>query len=257
MDDAQLQRYARQILLPQVDIAGQERLLGAHALILGLGGLGSPVALYLASAGVGRLTLVDDDVVSLSNLQRQILHRTADVGRAKTESARDALTAINPDVALELVPCRLSGAELRAACASADVVVDACDNFAARHEHNRVCVQSATPLVWGAAERLQGQAGVVDRRHPEAGCYRCFQPDNGAPDTPCNTLGVFTPLVGIIGSIMANEALKILLGGGETLAGRTLLLDAWNLEFHSFRLPRRADCPVCGAAAARTAQSTR
>jgi adenylyltransferase/sulfurtransferase len=245
MEDEQLLRYSRQIMLPQVDAAGQMRLLEATVLIVGLGGLGAPVAMYLAAAGVGHLVLVDDDTVDLSNLQRQIIHTTADVGRPKVDSARDALLALNPDLTITTVAARLEGALLREWVDQADVVVDACDNFATRFAVNEACFASATPLVSGAAIRFEGQVAVFDPRDDASPCYRCLYRDQGELAETCTQSGVFTPVVGIIGSLQATEALKLLLGVGETLTGRLLLLDAETMQTRTIRLPRDPKCPVC------------
>jgi adenylyltransferase/sulfurtransferase len=245
MEDEQLLRYSRQIMLPQVDAAGQMRLLESTVLIVGLGGLGAPVAMYLAAAGVGHLVLVDDDEVDLSNLQRQIIHTTADVGRPKVDSARDALLALNPDLTITTVAARLEGALLREWVDQADVVVDACDNFATRFAVNEACFASATPLVSGAAIRFEGQVAVFDPRDDASPCYRCLYRDQGELAETCTQSGVFTPVVGIIGSLQATEALKLLLGVGETLTGRLLLLDAETMQTRTIRLPRDPKCPVC------------
>ena len=245
MEDEQLLRYSRQIMLPQVDAAGQMRLLESTVLIVGLGGLGAPVAMYLAAAGVGHLVLVDDDTVDLSNLQRQIIHTTADVGRPKVDSAHDALLALNPDLTITTVAARLEGALLREWVDQADVVVDACDNFATRFAVNEACFASATPLVSGAAIRFEGQVAVFDPRDDASPCYRCLYRDTGELAETCTQSGVFTPVVGIIGSLQATEALKLLIGVGETLTGRLLLLDAETMQTRTIRLPRDPKCPVC------------
>jgi molybdopterin-synthase adenylyltransferase len=247
MDDEQLLRYSRQILMPEVGAEGQERLRRAHALIVGLGGLGAPVAMYLAAAGVGRLTLADFDRVELSNLQRQIIHRTEDIGRLKIESARDALAALNPLVETTLADGRLEGEALRARVAEADVVIDATDNFATRFALNEACVRSGTPLVSGAAIRMEGQVTVFRPGQPGGPCYRCLYRDESELAETCTQSGVFTPIVGIIGSIQATEALKVLLELGESLEGRLLILDAKVMEWRSVRLRPDPACPVCGA----------
>ena len=245
MTDDELLRYSRQILLPELDIEGQERLRQAHVLIIGVGGLGSPVAMYLAAAGVGRLSLVDDDRVDLSNLQRQIAHRSADIGRFKVESARDTLHALNPLIAVTTLPMRLNDTELRERVSEADVVVDASDNLATRLAINAACVQAGVPLVSGAAIRLEGQV-LVWQPGGEGGCYRCLYRDSEMEAETCAQTGVLAPVVGIIGSIQALEAIKILSGLGEPLTGRLLLLDAARMEWRSMRVRRWADCPVCG-----------
>ncbi|NOX76877.1 MAG: molybdopterin-synthase adenylyltransferase MoeB [Gammaproteobacteria bacterium] len=251
MNDQQLLRYSRQIMLPQLDVEGQQCLLQSHALIIGMGGLGSPVALYLAAAGVGRLTLADFDTVDLSNLQRQILHGQADIGRPKVESAADSLRALNPDIELHTINHKLDGLALLEAVDRADVVLDASDNFTTRFDINHACVQTRTPLVSGAAVRLEGQVSVFPNQDDDSPCYRCLYDDQPEEESAgswagCSATGVLAPVVGIIGSIQATEAIKVLSGLGTTLAGRLLVLDAASLEFRSMRLPRDPHCPVCG-----------
>ena len=249
MNDQQLLRYSRHILLDQIGIEGQERLLSARALIVGAGGLGCPAALYMAAAGVGTLVIVDDDEVDLTNLQRQILHREHSVGRAKVESARESLLDINPGVQVIALKQRLQGDELTAQIAAADVVLDCSDNFATRHAINRACVGTRTPLVSGAAIRFDGQVSVFDSRETDAPCYHCLFPEGGeAEEVRCAVMGVFAPLTGIIGSVQAAEALKLLAQTGRSLAGRLLLLDALGMEWRSISLPRDPGCPVCGEA---------
>jgi molybdopterin-synthase adenylyltransferase len=246
MNDEQFLRYSRHILLPEIGIEGQERLLGAHALVIGAGGLGSPIALYLASAGVGRLTLCDGDRVDLTNLQRQIVHRTEAVGLAKVDSARATLAAINPQVEVVAVARRLEAADFDPLVSKADVVVDASDNFATRHALNRACVAHRKPLVSGAAVRFDGQVAVFDLRQDAAACYACLFPEAGEnEDVPCAVMGVFAPLTGIIGTIQAAEALKLLARAGETLAGRLLLVDALAMQIRTIRLTRDPECAVC------------
>jgi len=246
MNDEQLLRYARHILLDDIGIEGQERLLAARVLVVGAGGLGSPAAMYLASAGVGHITLADDDVVELSNLQRQLLHGTASLGLHKVESGRRTLQALNPGVQVEAIAARLRDDALDAAVAASDVVLDCCDNFATRHQINRACVRHRKPLVSGAAIRFDGQAGVFDLRDAAAPCYHCLFPDTAeADDMNCATMGVFAPLVGIIGSIQAAEALKLLAGVGESLSGRLLYLDARTMQWRSVNVPRDPECAVC------------
>mgnify|MGYP003576221751 CR=1 FL=1 len=247
MTDDQLLRYSRHILLDEIGIEGQERLLGSHALVVGAGGLGSPVVLYLATAGVGRITLVDDDVVDLTNLQRQIAHSLARVGRPKAESAREAAAAINPDVLVQPVITRVGTQELDDLVPSADVVLDCCDNFATRQAINRACVAHRKPLVSGAAIRFDGQVSVFDTRLPSAPCYACvFPPDQELEETRCATMGVFAPLVGIIGAMQASEALRMLAGVGTSLAGRLQMLDARSMEWNEMRVKRDRACRVCG-----------
>ena len=250
MNDEQLLRYSRHILLPEIGIEGQERLLAAHALVIGAGGLGSPAAMYLASAGIGRITLADGDSVDLTNLQRQILHTTAAVGRAKVYSGKDTLAQLNPDIELAAIPERLEGERLAQLISSADVVLDCCDNFATRHAVNRACVAHRKPLVSGAAVRFDGQVSVFDLRQREAPCYNCLFPeDTEAEETRCAVMGVFAPLTGIIGTTQAAEALKVLAGIGETLNGRLLLLDGLAMEWRSVRLSKDPACKVCSASA--------
>ena len=249
MNREELQRYRRHLLLPSIGERGQERLLASRVLQVGVGGLGSPLALYLAAAGVGQLTLVDPDRVDLSNLQRQVIHRTPDIGRPKVESARDRLAALNPGVRVVPVPRALEGEELLAAARAADVVVDATDNFAARFAVNAACVEARRPLVSGAVTRWEGQVTVFRADQGGGPCYRCLYPEGGergeggAPD---GAPGVVGPVVGIVGSVQATEVLKVLLGAGETLAGRLLVLDALSMEWRTLRLRRDPACPVCG-----------
>jgi len=251
MDDAQLLRYSRHILLDEIGIDGQQRLLASHALVVGAGGLGSPAALYLASAGVGRLTLVDDDRVDLTNLQRQIAHTTARVGQPKVESARAAVAAINPDVQVRALAQRVEGDGLDALVREAGVVLDCSDNFETRHAINAACVRTRVPLVAGAAIRFDGQISVYDPRDPTCPCYACvFPPDAAFDEVACATLGVFAPLVGIIGAMQAAEALKLLAGVGSSLAGRLQMVDARSMQWSEMRLVRQPNCPVCAHRAA-------
>lgn len=248
MNDEQLLRYSRHILLPQIGIEGQEKLLASHALIIGAGGLGSPVALYLASAGVGRLTICDGDDVDLTNLQRQIVHRTGAIGSKKVDSARATLAAINPEVNVVALPERVGGERLETLVAAADVVVDGSDNFATRHAVNRACVKCRKPLVSGAGVRFDGQVAVFDMRDCASPCYHCLFPEHGEnEDVRCAVMGVFAPVVGIIGSIQAAEALKLLAGAGEPLTGRLLLLDALTMQTRTVKLRKDPACPVCSA----------
>lgn len=247
MTDDQLMRYSRHILLNEIGIEGQQSFLDAHALVIGAGGLGSPVALYLGSAGVGHITLVDDDTVDLTNLQRQIAHTLHSVGQPKTHSARAAIAAINPEVRVTPVVARADVALLDTLVASADVVLDCCDNFATRHAINAACVKHRKPLVSGAAIRFDGQISVYDPRSESSPCYACvFPPDVTFEETRCATMGVFAPLVGIIGSMQAAEALKLLCGAGTSLAGRLMMLDGLAMEWNEVRLPRNPSCTVCG-----------
>jgi len=248
MNDNQLLRYSRHILMDDIGIEGQEKILAAHVLIIGAGGLGSPAALYLASAGVGTITLVDNDTVDLTNLQRQIMHDTERVGLPKAESGKAMLARINPDVRVIALQERLEGARLDELVAQADVVLDCSDNFATRHAVNRACVEHRVPLVSGAAIQLDGQVSVFDPRREDAPCYGClFPPEQAFEDVQCSLMGVFSPLVGIIGAMQAAEALKLIVQLGQSLAGRLLLLDARTMEWTSIKVPRNPDCSVCGA----------
>lgn len=252
MNDDQLLRYSRQIMLHKMDIAGQQRLLQSHALIIGLGGLGSPVAMYLAAAGVGQLTLVDFDDVDLSNLQRQIIHRHDDIGRAKVDSAADALRALNPEIQINTSKQKLTGEALMETVQQADVVIDGCDNFATRFAINQACVETHTPLVSGAAIRMEGQVTVFPNTgDADEPCYRCLYDDIPEAEARCSETGVLAPVVGIIGSIQATETLKLLSGLGTTLAGRLLTLDASTLEFREICLRRDPLCPICNRSQAR------
>jgi molybdopterin-synthase adenylyltransferase len=247
MNDNQLLRYSRHILLDEIGIEGQQKLLDAHALVIGAGGLGSPAAYYLASAGVGRITLVDNDTVDLTNLQRQILHTTERVGQPKAQSGRQTLMQINPEIDVVALTERAEGERLGALVRQATVVLDCSDNFATRHAVNRACVTHKVPLVSGAAIRFDGQISVFDPRRADAPCYAClFPPDQQFDEVMCSTMGVFAPLVGIIGTMQAAEALKLVAGIGESLAGRLLLLDARSMEWTSIRVARDAGCAVCG-----------
>jgi adenylyltransferase/sulfurtransferase len=246
MNDAELLRYSRHILLPQVGIEGQKRMHAAHALIIGAGGLGSPAAMYLAAAGIGTLALADDDVVDLTNLQRQIMHRTSAIGQPKVVSAAATLAQINPDCRVLPLAERLADERLAAEVAAADVVLDCCDNFATRHAVNRACVAFGKPLVSGAAVRFDGQVAVFDSRQPDAPCYHCLFPEaEDVEELRCATMGVFAPLVGIIGAMQAAEALKLLIGCGEPLLGRLLLLDGLAMTWRAINVPRDPACPVC------------
>jgi molybdopterin/thiamine biosynthesis adenylyltransferase len=247
MNDQQLLRYSRHILLDEIGIEGQQRLLAAHALVIGAGGLGSPAAFYLASAGVGHITLVDNDTVDLTNLQRQILHSSERVGQPKAASGRETLLKINPEIEITALAERAEGARLDELVRAADVVLDCSDNFATRHAVNRACVAHRVPLVSGAAVRFDGQISVFDPRNAASPCYAClFPPDQQFEDEQCGTMGVFAPLVGIIGAMQAAEALKLLAQAGATLAGRLLLLDAASMEWSSIAIARSEVCPVCG-----------
>ena len=245
MKDEQLLRYSRQILLPQIDIKGQQKLLDSHVLIIGLGGLGSPVALYLAAAGVGHLTLVDDDEVELSNLQRQIVHGEQNIGEKKVASASQRLHSLNSECQIDIKAERLSGDALKKAVEVADVVVDCSDNFATRFLLNEVTQQCKTPLVSGAAIRMEGQITVYDSRQENSACYRCVYQDSGELQETCSETGVLSPLLGIIGSMQAVETVKLLTGIGETLAGRLMILDALSMSWQEIKLRQDPVCPVC------------
>lgn len=246
MNDQQLKRYSRQIMLPQIDYAGQKRLLDSHALVVGLGGLGSPVALYLAAAGVGTLTLADFDYVDLSNLQRQIAHTTDRIGQSKAESAAAALEAVNPEIRIECVTERLTLEAFKQYVERADVIVDCTDNFASRFALNALSIETGTPLVSGAAIRFEGQITVFDPRREESPCYRCLYPQAGEEADTCSRNGILAPVVGMIGTAQATEVIKILTGVGEPLVGRLLLLDALQMEWRQIRLRRDPRCPACG-----------
>ncbi|HEY2560100.1 MAG TPA: molybdopterin-synthase adenylyltransferase MoeB [Caldimonas sp.] len=251
MNDDDLLRYSRHLLLDDIGIAGQQRLLDANVLVIGAGGLGSPVALYLGSAGVGRITIVDDDRVDLTNLQRQIAHDLSRVGTAKADSAARSIAAINPHVHVTALHERADADRLHELVAGADVVVDCSDNFATRHAVNAACVALARPLVAGAAIGFDGQLSVYDTRRADAPCYACaFPPDPAFADVACATMGVLAPLVGIVGSMQAAETLKLLVGIGSPLAGRLLMLDARTMEWTELRVARDERCPVCATARA-------
>jgi molybdopterin/thiamine biosynthesis adenylyltransferase len=247
MDDRQLQRYSRHILLEEIGIEGQQRISASHMLVIGAGGLGSPAALYLAGAGVGRLTLADSDRVDLTNLQRQVLHTTERIGQLKTASARTALHALNPEVPVVEVAQRVGWDELDPLVAAADIVLDCSDNFATRHALNRACVRHRRPLVSGAAVRFDGQLATFDRRVEGAPCYACLFPESSdAQDEACSTMGVFAPLTGIIGCMQAAEALKLAAATGMSLSGQLMIIDALAMQWRSLRVERDPACPVCG-----------
>jgi len=249
MNDHQLLRYSRHILLPEIGIEGQQRLLDAHALVVGAGGLGSPAAMFLAASGVGTLTLCDGDTVDLTNLQRQLLHRTSSIGRPKAESAAMTLADMNPGVRVIALYETVDETRLLELAAAADVVLDCSDNFATRYAVNRVCRQLGLPLVSGAATRFDGQVTVFDLRQAHNPCYNCLYPEQAeSEETRCAVMGVFAPLVGIVGSLQAAEALKLLSGTGTSLGGRLLLLDVLNMELRTVTLNQDAACPVCNPA---------
>lgn len=247
MNDEELLRYSRHIMLEGFDIEGQEALRRASVLIVGLGGLGCPAAMYLAAAGVGELWLADDDRVDLANLQRQIAHTTADLDRSKAASAADAVRALNPHVTVHGIEERLRGEALAAAVAKVDLVLDATDNFSTRFDLNRACYRHRRPLVSGAAIRTEGQVAVFDSRVPASPCYRCLYDEGDDAQLSCAEAGVLGPLVGVIGSLQALEAVKCLSGFGETLTGRLLVVDGKSMECRTLRLPRDPACPVCGS----------
>ncbi len=246
MDDHQLLRYSRHVLLPEIDIEGQGRLLSSRILIVGLGGLGSPAAMYLASAGIGHLILTDDDTVDLSNLQRQILHGTPDIGRKKTESAASKLQAMNPDLSYEWIDRRLNEDELTTIVEGVDLVLDCTDNLATRFMINRVCVNTHTALVSGAVIRFEGQIAVFDPARRDSPCYNCLYQDVGESMDSCSRNGVVAPLPGVIGSMQALEAIKYLVQPESVQIGQLLIFDAWRLEWNRLRLRRNPDCPTCG-----------
>jgi molybdopterin-synthase adenylyltransferase len=249
MTDDQLLRYSRHVLLPEIGIDGQQRLSDARALIVGAGGLGSPAAYYLASAGIGTLVLADGDTVDLTNLQRQILHRTDSIGQAKALSGQHTLNAINPDCRVIALVERLAGKRLEEEIAAVDVVLDCTDNFATRHAVNRACVAAGKPLVSGAAIRFDGQVAAFDSRRHDSPCYHCLFPEGeDVEEVRCAVMGVFAPLTGIIGAVQAAEAIKLVVGCGDALAGRLLLLDGLAMEWRSITVPRDPGCAVCAAA---------
>lgn len=247
MNDQELLRYSRHILLNEIGVEGQQKIRAARMLVVGAGGLGSPAAYYLASAGAGSITLVDGDAVDLTNLQRQILHTTARIGTAKAESGRTALRAINPEVEINPVARRVGIEELDALAGDATIVLDCSDNFETRHAINRACVMHRKPLVSGAAIRFDGQIAVFDLRAPASPCYACLFPPGDGQDELCSIMGVFAPLTGIIGTMQAAEALKLASQAGTSLHGRLLMLDALTMNWHAVRVTRDPACPVCSA----------
>jgi len=246
MNDQLLLRYSRQILLPQIDIWGQEKLIQARVLIVGAGGLGCPAAMYLAAAGVGHITIADEDKVELSNLQRQIAHHTSDIGKNKAVSTRETVTELNPNIEIQSLERRLQGGQLRAEVEKVDLVLDCSDNFTTRFEVNRACFEAVKPLVSGAAIRFEGQIAVFDPRRPDSPCYQCLYPDQGELEERCTETGVVAPITGIVGSIQALETMKVLLDIGQPLTGKLLILDGLNMKWHSVRLPRNPSCSLCG-----------
>jgi molybdopterin/thiamine biosynthesis adenylyltransferase len=249
VDDAQLLRYSRHILLDDLGVEGQQRLLDSHALIVGAGGLGSPVAMYLAASGVGRITIADHDSVDLTNLQRQIAHTTERVGQPKVRSAQTAMHALNPEVQVQAIAEKLDAKALDALLPTVHVVVDCCDNFATRQAVNAACVTHRVPLVSGAAIRMDGQLSVYDPRQSDSPCYACvFPPDHLPEEVRCATMGVLAPMVGVVGTMQALEALKLLAGLGSRLVGRLQMIDGRGLEITEMRVARQPGCPVCGSA---------
>jgi molybdopterin/thiamine biosynthesis adenylyltransferase len=247
MNDKQLLRYSRHILLPQIEYAGQEKFTKSHVLIVGAGGLGAPTALYLAASGIGKLTICDFDTVDLTNLQRQIIHTTQSIGINKALSAQQTIYEINPEVTVQTVQQKSTEEEFKKLAAEADVVIDCSDNFATRYALNRVCFALKKPLVSGAAVQFEGQITVYDFRHEASPCYHCLFPDTGSDqEMRCTENGVFSPLVGMIGATQAAEALKLILNIGESLQGRLLLLDALNMEWRTIKFARDPKCTVCG-----------
>lgn len=245
MKDDQLLRYSRQIMLPEMDIAGQQKLIDSAVLIVGLGGLGSPAAMYLAAAGVGKLIIADDDVVEVSNLQRQIAHSQESIGDSKVESGKQRLLGLNPDIEVVALNTRLADAELDSAVEQADLVLDACDNFATRFAINQSCIKYRTPLVSGAAIRMEGQVIVFNSEDANSPCYRCLYTEGDSGDTSCATNGVMSPVVGIIGTVQAMEAIKVLTGIGQPLLARLLLLDAKSMQWREMKVTRDPACPAC------------
>ena len=246
MKDEQLLRFSRQIMLPTMDVAGQQELVDATVLIVGMGGLGCPAAMYLSAAGVGHLIIADDDTVEITNLQRQIAHEQSNLGESKVSSAETTLKGLNPDVRITQINNRLEGDLLEKVVVSADVVVDASDNFNTRFAVNQSCLKNKKPLVSGAAIRMEGQVAVFDSENPESPCYQCLYSECGDDDASCSQNGVMAPLVGIIGSVQAMETIKLITGIGNSLVGRLLLLDATAMQWREMKLPRDPSCPACG-----------
>ena len=245
MKDASLLRYSRQIMLPEFDIAGQQRLTEAKVLIVGMGGLGCPAAMYLTAAGVGSLVIVDDDTVELTNLQRQIAHTERDLGQTKVESAKNTLAALNPEVDVLAINERVDAGRLCELAEQVDVVVDACDNFSTRFAVNAAAIRAGKPLVSGAAIRMEGQVAVFDSRNPASACYQCLYRPGGSVDSSCSANGVMAPVVGIIGSLQALETIKVIAGYGELLVGRLLIFDGLTMSWREVKLPRDPNCAAC------------
>lgn len=245
LSDEELLRYSRQLMLPGFDVAGQLKLANAHALIIGAGGLGSPAALYLAASGIGAITLVDDDVVEISNLQRQIAHQESSLGSAKVESAKQRLQALNRACEVHALAQRFDESEWQDRFADFDVVLDCSDNFETRFAVNRLCFSCEVPLVSGAAIRMEGQFAVYNPRESDSPCYRCLYSEDGEDNLNCSTTGVLAPLVGVVGAMQALEAIKLISGYGDSSAGRLLIYDALSLSWRRLNLPKNPDCPVC------------
>ena len=253
MNDEQLLRYSRHLLLEEIDVAGQEALLGSHVLIIGAGGLGSAAATYLAAAGVGHLTLVDHDAVELTNLQRQIMHTESSIGKSKVASGKEFLQGLNSGIQIETVQAKASSSLLDDLLPSVDIVLDCTDNFSSRHLINAACIKHQTPLVSGSALKLDGQISVFDPRNPNSPCYACiFSPDEKFEEVSCSTMGIFSPLVGIIGAMQAAQALQVLIGFGDPLVGRMLLWNGRNTQIDEIRIHRNTECLVCGKAHSKT-----
>ena len=249
MNDEQLLRYSRHLLLEEIDVAGQEQLLNSHVLVIGAGGLGSAAAPYLAAAGIGHLTLVDHDEVELTNLQRQIMHTESSVGKSKVASGKEFLQRLNSGIQIETIQAKATSALLDELLPSVDVVLDCTDNFSTRHLINAACVKNKTPLISGSALKLDGQISVFDPRIPNSPCYACiFSPDDKFEEVSCSTMGIFSPLVGIIGAMQAAQALQVLIGFGEPLVGRMLLWNGRTTQIDEIRIGRNAECSVCGSA---------
>ena len=246
INDEQLLRFSRQIMLPEMDVAGQQSLMNSSVLIVGMGGLGCPASMYLAAAGVGHITIADDDVVDVTNLQRQIAHSHSKLGEPKVKSAKSVLLGLNKDIEVTIVQERLEGALLDNVVRSVDVVVDCCDNFSTRFAVNSSCLRHSKPLVSGAAIRMEGQVAVFDSRDSASPCYQCLY-SNGDQDETCSTNGIMSPVVGIIGSVQAMEAIKIISNLGKTLTGRLMLLDAFRSQWREMRLLKDPSCEACGS----------
>ncbi len=249
MNDEQLLRYSRHLLLEEIDIAGQETLLKSHALVIGAGGLGSAAAPYLAAAGIGHITLMDHDQVELTNLQRQIMHTEKSVGKSKVNSGKEFLQQLNASIQIETIEAKATAALLDELLPSVDIVLDCTDNFASRHLINASCVKHRTPLVSGSALGFDGQISVFDPRNAASPCYACiFAPDDDFAEVSCSSMGIFSPLVGIIGAIQAAQAIQVLIGFGEVLVGRMLLWNARTTQIDEFKISRNPECSVCGKA---------